>query len=145
MLNIANKKLLVPEMMKKVNIATLPKPRKPGIHNPENQRGIFLISVFRSIIMKLLLKDHYDTLDNHMTDSNIGGRKKRRIQDHLFIVNGILYDVTRRQKKKQISICVYDCRQCFDSMWQAEVPNDIIKAGVKDYNLALLKEIIKTN
>ena len=54
-----------------------------------------------------------------MTDSNIGGRKKQRIQDLLFIVNGILFYVTRNKKKKHISICVYDCRQCFDSMWQA--------------------------
>ena len=145
MLNKAKETLHIPEMMKQVNIAMLPKPGKPGIHNLENQRGIFLISVFRSIIMKLLLKDNYDILDNHMTDSNIGGRKNRRIQDHLFIVNGILYDVTRRQKKKPISICVYDCRQCFDSMWQEEVLNDIFEAGVKDDHLALLQEINMTN
>ena len=88
MLNKAKESLYIPEMMKIVNIAMLPKPGKPGIHNLENRRGIFLISVFHSIVMKLLFRDKYDTLDNHMTDSNIGGRKNRRIQDHLFIVNG---------------------------------------------------------
>ena len=48
-------------------------------------------------------------------------------------------------RRKKISICVYDCRQRFDSMWQAEVLNDMFEAGVKDDNIALLKEINKTN
>ena len=100
MINKAKENLYIPEMMKIVNIAMLPKPGKPGIHNLENQRGIFFISVFRSIVMKLLLRDKYETLDNYMTDSNIGGRKNRRIQGHLFIVNGILFDVTRNKNKK---------------------------------------------
>ena len=100
MINKAKENLYIPEMMKIGNIAMLPKPGKPGIHNLENQRGIFFISVFRSIVMKLLLRDKYETLDNYMTDSNIGGRKNRIIQDHLFIVNGILFDVTRNKKKK---------------------------------------------
>ena len=95
--------------------------------------------------MKLLLKDKYDTIDSFMTDSNIGGRKGRRIQDHLFILNGILFDNTRSKKNKSLSICIYDCRQCFDSMWQYEVLNDIYEAGVNDDKFALLYEINKTN
>ena len=71
MLNRTKDSLYIPEMMKIVNIAMLPKPGKPGIHNLENQRGIFLISIFRSIIMMLLLKDKYDILNRNMTDSNI--------------------------------------------------------------------------
>ena len=54
MLNKTKDSLYIPEMMKIVYIAMLPKPGKPGIHNLDNQRGIFLISIFRSIIMKLL-------------------------------------------------------------------------------------------
>ena len=77
LLNKTKDSLQIPEMMKIVNIAMLPKPGKPGIHNLENQRGIFLISIFRSIIMKLLLKDKYDILDSNMIDSNIGGEKTR--------------------------------------------------------------------
>ena len=49
------------------------------------------------------------------------------------------------KRKKQISICIYDCRQCFDSMWQAEVTNDIFEAGVKDDKLAFLHELNKVN
>ena len=72
-----------------------------------------------------------------MTDSNIGGRKERRIQDHIFIVNGILFDNTRSKNNRPLSICIYDCRQCFDSMWQDEVINDMFEAGMKNDKLAL--------
>ena len=78
MLNKSKENIYIPEMMKTVNVAMIPKPGKQGTHNLENQRGIFLISVFRSIIMKLLLQDKYETLDSFMTDSNIGGRKKQK-------------------------------------------------------------------
>ena len=145
MLNQAKDSLIIPEMIKIVNVALLPKPGKQGRHKLENQRGIFLISIFRSIMMKLLLNYEYHTLDTHMTDSNIGGRKQRRIQDHLFIVNGIIFENTRNKKEKPISICIYDCRQCFDSLWQEEVINDIYEAGVTSDKLALLYEINKTN
>ena len=50
-----------------------------------------------------------------------------------------------QKKKRPISICTYDCRQCFDSMRQEEVINDIFEAGVKDDKLALLYEINKEN
>ena len=132
-------------MMKNVNVAMIPKPGKPGLHDLNYQRDIFPISIFRSVLMKLLLKDDYEKLDSYMTDSNIGGRQGRRIQDHLFKVNGILFDNSSTKKKKPISICIYDCRQCFDSMWQDEVKNDLFVAGITDDKLALLNEINKTN
>ena len=145
MLNKTKETLTIPDMMKVVNVAMIPKPGKQGLHNLENQRGIFLISVFCSVLMKLLLKDEYKKLDSYMTDSNIGGRAGRRIQDHLFIVNGILFDNASSKKKKPISICIYDCRQCFDSMWQEEVVNDLFDAGVKNDKLALLHKVNQVN
>ena len=145
MLNKTKETLIIPDMIKIVNVAMLPKPGKASLHDLENQRGIFLISVFRSVLMKLLLKDAYKMLDNYMTDSNIGGRQGRRIQDHLFIVSGILFDNASSKKNKPISICIYDCKQCFDSMWQYKVINDIFEAGVNDDKLALLYKINKSN
>ena len=100
MLNKAKDSLIIPEMIKIVNVAMIPKPGKQGRHKLENQRGIFLISIFQSIMMKLLLNDEYHTLDTYMTDSNIRGRKQRRIQDHLFIVNGIIFEKHKKEKGK---------------------------------------------
>ena len=68
--------------------------------------------------MKMLLKDEYAKIDSFMSDSNVGGRRGQRAQDHLFIINGIIYDHARSQKKKAVSIMIYDAEQCFDSMWQ---------------------------
>ena len=132
-------------MMKDVNVVMIPKPKKQSLHHIENQRGIFLISVYRSILMKLLLKDEYNTIDSFMSDSNVGGRKGRRAQDHIFIINGIIYDHARSNKKKQISICIYDCEQCFDSMWQDEVTNNLYDAGIKNDKLSLVQKINQVN
>ena len=41
--------------------------------------------------MKMLLLDEYEGIDEFMSDSNAGGRKGRRAQDHLFIINGIIH------------------------------------------------------
>ena len=145
MMNKAKHLLEIPEMMKDVNVVMIPKPKKKSLHNIENQRGIFLISVYRKILMKLLLKDEYKTLDSFMSDSNVGGRKGRRAQDHIFIINGIIFDHARSSKKKQLSICIYDCEQCFDSMWQDEVTHDLYKAGITDDKLSLLYKINQVN
>ena len=131
--------------MKNVNIAMIPKQGKKTSTDISNQRGIFILSIFRSILMKILLKDEYDMINAYMSDSNVGGRKGKRIQDQLFIINGIIFDHARSKSKSHLTIAIYDFRQCFDSMWQQEVINDLYEAGVKDDRLALLHEINKTN
>ena len=67
-----------------------------------------------------------------MTDSNIGGRKGRNIRDHLFVINGIINDVTKNKNKRDIDIQIYDVVKCFDKLWFSETANDLYNAGVKD-------------
>ena len=62
-----------------------------------------------------------------------------------FIINGILFDNNKSKNSKPLSICIYDCKQCCDSLWHEEVTNDIYEAGVNDDKLALLYEINKVN
>ena len=57
MLNKMKDTLEIPEIMTNVNIVMIPKTGKQSLHNIQNQRGIFLLSVLRTIVMKLLLKD----------------------------------------------------------------------------------------
>ena len=40
---------------------------------------------------------------------------------------------------------IYDCRQCFDSLWHEEVINNIFDAGVSNDKLALLYKINSIN
>ena len=127
-------------MMKTVNVALIPKPGKQSLHKGLGAQADPTHSQYLN-----LSTDEYNTLDTYMTDSNIGGRKHRRIQDHLFIVNGILFDNNASKKNKPLSICIYDCRQCFDSLWQVEVINDIFDAGVSNDKLPLLYKINSIN
>ena len=57
MMNRTKARLEIPSMMMDVNVVMIPKPNKPNSHDLANQRGIFLLSVYRSILMKMLLKD----------------------------------------------------------------------------------------
>ena len=43
--------------------------------NLENDRGIFLVTIFRSIRMHLIYIDKYEGIDESMSDSQVGGRK----------------------------------------------------------------------
>ena len=143
LLNKIKKQLKIPHFMNNVNIALLPKPGKKDLQDIKNHRGIFLINKFRSLLMRLLLNDKYDVIDNYMSDSNIGGRKGRGIRDHLFIVNGIINE--HCNSNNGVSIQILDYLSCFDSMWQHEVVNDLYKAGLKDDKLSLLYKINEVN
>ena len=102
-----------------------------------NDRGIFIVNVFRSIIMKMVYEDKYEIVDNNMSDSNVGARKQMNIRNHLFVINGIINDVLAK-KDESIDIQILDYRQCFDSMWLEETVNDLWEAGIQDDNLALI-------
>ena len=58
-------------MMKHVNIALIPKAGKRNLRSISNHRGIFLIHKYRSLNMRMLLNDEYDTIDNFMSDSQV--------------------------------------------------------------------------
>ena len=63
--------LEIPETSKELNVSMIPKPEKWAQGNLKNQRGIFVINILKSIVMKILRKDNYDTLDSYMSDYNI--------------------------------------------------------------------------
>ena len=94
--------------------------------------------------MKLIYNDEYETLDESMSDSNIGSRKGKNIRNHIFILNGIIND-TVHNKNESIDIEILDYRQCFDGMWLEEVINDLYETGLKNDKLALIYEANKSN
>ena len=145
LMNETKDHLQIPEFMTEVDIALLPKPNKSDIHDISNHRGIFLLSIFRTILMKLILKDEYQTVDSFMSDSNIGGRKNRNIRDHLFIVNGILHEANSSVNQTPLTIQILDYQSCFDSLWQSEIINELFSAGIQNDKLVLLYNINKTN
>ena len=128
--------LSIPAFMQFVNIVAIYK-GKGEKSDLENDRGIFILNLIRSILMKMIYQDKYQTIDENMSDSNVGARKKKNIRNHLFILNGIINDALN-SKDKCIDLIIVDYKQCFDSMWLDECMNDLFKAGVQDDHLALL-------
>ena len=141
LLIMTKSQLEIPETMKHVIVALIPKPGKKNKHKIENHRGIFLIPKYRILIMRMLLNDKYPILDKFMSDSNIGGCKGRGIRDNLFVLNGIIHEHCK-SKTSPISIQILDYMSCFDSLWADEVMNDLYEAGVSDDKLALIKKQI---
>ena len=73
-------------------------------HDLENDHGIFLMNIIYNMYMNLIYNEEYETLDSNMSDSNVGGRRRRSIRDHLFIINGIINEANRRKKNIDIQI-----------------------------------------
>ena len=105
-MNGSKYEMLVPSMLLLSNITTLYK-NKGSRFELNNERGIFILSVLRKILDKLIYNDKYQDIDNGMSDSNIGGRRNKNIKNHLFVVYGII-NSTLHEEKTCIDICIYD-------------------------------------
>ena len=82
----------IPEFIQKADVATIYKGKGEKC-DLENDRGIFLVTTFRSILMRLIYKDKYSIIDTNMSDSQVGGRKGKNVRNHIWILNGIICDV----------------------------------------------------
>ena len=132
----------IPEFIKWANITSIYKGKGVKI-SLENERGIFIVTVFKSILMRLIYDEKYEVIDSQMSDSNVGARKKKNIRNHIFVINAIIHDVLSSKDNKAIDIQIMDYKQCFDAMWLRETMNDLYNSGVQDDQLALLFEANK--
>ena len=128
--------------MKFTNIHTVYK-GKGEKSNLENTRGIFIVNVFRSILLKMVYKYEYENVAPNISESNIGGQKKKRIENNIFILNGIINEAV--QKKINIDIQILDYTQCFDSLSLEECLNDLYDANLTNDNLSLIHLMNKEN
>ena len=127
--------LVIPEFLMFTDITSIYKMKGPKCEL-DSDRGIFGVAKVRSIIEKLVYQDNYDTIDQCMSDSNVGGRRKRNIRDNLFVIYAIINDAIKN--KKSIDIQFYDIAKCFDAMWAEESMNDFYDAGVRDDQFSLI-------
>ena len=103
----------------------------------DSYRGIFRVSIFRSILDRLIYNDEYETIDNNLTDSNVGARRARNIRDNIFVINAITNSVVNGNEEA-VDLQVYDVEKCFDSLWVQECMNDAFEAGLNNDKLPLL-------
>ena len=112
------------------NISTIYK-GKGSKMDMKNDRGVFGVNILRYILDKLIYNDEYSEIDSHMTDSNIGCRKKRNIRDNVFVINAIINSAVNKECEL-IHLQVYDLAQCFDSLWIQEAMNDLYETGLNN-------------
>ena len=125
-----------PKALEKCNISSIFK-NKGSRNHFEYYRGIFRVPILRTILDKLIYNDEYSNIDEHLSDSNVGARKKRNIRDNVFVLNAITNSVVNGQEDA-IDVQVFDVEKCFDSLWLQECINDLFENGFQNDKLPLL-------
>ena len=128
-----------PAFIQKTNISAIYKGRG-DVSSIESDRGIFLITIFSTILMKMVYQDKYSIIDQAMTDSNIGARKQKNIRNHIFVVNSVLHEALQNKSNNPLDLMILDYKQMFDSECLFECMNDLYEAGVKDDIFPLIYE-----
>ena len=141
-LNRMRDKNEIPDFVRLADVSTIYK-GKGSKSDLINDRGIFVVTILRSILMRLIYLDYYSMLDESMSDSQVGARKAKNVRNHLWIVNGIISDVLSSKSKTPIDIQIFDYKQCFDTLWLQECLNDMYSAGLDDEKFALLYNVNK--
>ena len=78
-----------PKCLELCNISSIWK-RKNARDDFESYRGIFRVTIFRTILDRLIYNDEIGNIDSNLTDCNVGARKHRNIRDNIFVMNAIL-------------------------------------------------------
>ena len=116
----------IPHFMTLENITTIFKSKGSRL-DMNSDRGIFLLTIMKKILDKLIYNDNYKNIDQNMSDSNIGSRKRRNAKDHLFIIHGVINSVIRG-KEDPIDLQIYDLEKAFDALWLEDCLNDLLIA-----------------
>ena len=95
--------------------------------------------MLRNIFDRLILNYKYETIEKHLTDSNVGGRKGRNIRDNIFVINAIINSI-KNGEEEGCDFTLYDIDKCFDSLWAQETINTLYESGVRNDKLVLLYE-----
>ena len=84
MMNRMKKMMKIPQCLRSANITVLHK--KKSKLDLNNYRGIFVSSVLRTILMKLIYERTYEKVNISMTDAQIGAQKHKSVRNHFFIL-----------------------------------------------------------
>ena len=139
MFNAMKQQLKIPKYFEKMSITSFYKNR--GSRSLlQNDRGVFNAVKLRSLLEKMIYSDTYPIIDQHLSSSNVGGRKGRNIRDHLFVIYGMINDV-KNGKAEDIDIQGYDIHKCFDEMNYEETHNDLWDVGIHDDKFAMIAKL----
>ena len=136
LMNKIKREQIFPECLQLCNISSIWK-RKGPMNDFESYRGIFRVTIFRSILDRLIYNDECSNIDSNLTDCNVGARKDRNIRDNIFVINAITNSI-RKGSEDSADFQVYDIEKCFDTLWLHEVINCLFNAGMNNDKLPLL-------
>ena len=143
LLNKSKEELQSPDFMENAEVHIFYK-NKGEKTDLESYRGIFILSIIRTIKDKLIHNDIKDIVFETMSDSQVGATKGRSIRNHIFIVNSVVNEV-KEKRDHSIDLLIYDVRKCFDELDLSECVNDLYETGIKDDKLNLIYESNKNN
>ena len=146
LLNGIKSNQIIPFFMTLSNITSLYK-NKGSRFDLNNDRGIFILTVLKKILDKMIYSDNIKDLDLNMSDSNVGSRRGRNIKDHLLVIYGIINSVLKGGEEC-IDIQIYDLVKAFDAMWLDDCLNDIfdtLPESKRNDEISLLYESNKVN
>ena len=72
----------IPHFVRLADISTIYKGKGPK-NELIKERGIVVVTILGSILMKLKYFDYYFILDKSMSDSQVGAMKNRNIKNHM--------------------------------------------------------------
>ena len=136
LMNKIKEEQIFPESLELCNISSIWK-SKGSKNDFESYRGVFRVTVFRSILDRLIYNDEYKKIEANLTDSNVGAQKERNIRDNIFVMNAII-NSSRKENKETLDCQVFDIEKCFDSLWLNEVINCLYEAGLNNDKLPLI-------
>ena len=136
MFNKIKEQQIIPFFMNNANITTVPK--KGSRLLLENERGIFRVPVLRTILMRLIYNEKYETIDGNMSEYQMGARKNKGCRNNILIINGIIHEVRSKKNNTPVLLQIYDYRQMFDAIGLEEAFSDAFDVGMNDDNLSLI-------
>ena len=135
-MNRIKKKQEFPNILKYCNITSLFK-QKGSRKDFNNYRGVFRVTVFWSILDRLIYNNNYYTINDSLTDRNVGAHKQRNLCDNIFVLGAVTNSVINGGEDP-IQIQVQDAIKCFDKFWLEETTNALYEAGLKSDMLNVL-------
>ena len=136
MLNEIKEKGEIPNIMRESTVTTIPK--SGSKFELKNERGIFKLSILRSILLRLIYNRKYEIIDTNMSESNIGARKGKGCRNPIWVINGNNHEQNSSMKHAQLVVQSFDFTQMFDSMSLDITISDLYDGGVCDDLLVLL-------
>ena len=135
LMNLIKERQQFPKVMEKCNITSLHK--RKSKQDFENYRGVFRVNILRSIIDRLIYNSCYETIDDNLTDGNVGARKRRGCRDNIFVISAISNSIVNGTSEP-IQLQVTDVKTCFDKLWLQSSINSLYDAGLQNDMLNIL-------